>query len=137
MSKPCKECGEIKPINEFYKNKSMADGHINTCKECKKAYTKERMRVFRQRHKPEHDRYLRHWYLRHKYKISIEEYESMLGEQEGHCKLCDRTENLCVDHCHDTGKIRGILCASCNVGIGNLQDDPDLLRKAAEYLEKS
>jgi hypothetical protein len=62
----------------------------------------------------------------------------MLADQDGRCAICYTEANgrmWHIDHCHDTGKVRGILCDICNRGIGNLKDDPKLLRQAAEYLE--
>lgn len=70
-------------------------------------------------------------------------YDEMLSSQGGVCKICGRpdtgrinTRRLFVDHCHKTGRVRGILCYKCNTLIGHAQDDPERLRKAAEYLEK-
>lgn len=60
---------------------------------------------------------------------------------DGTCQICQRTESdgvtMCVDHCHQTGSLRGILCNNCNAAIGMLNDDLGLLAKAAEYLESS
>ena len=71
-------------------------------------------------------------------KCSPEKYLELLKESENRCRICNKTEDdnivLCVDHCHETGKLRGLLCNNCNAGIGMLNDDPDLLRKALEYL---
>jgi hypothetical protein len=67
-------------------------------------------------------------------------YDDMLLVQKFSCGLCgkhqtEEKKRLAVDHDHDTGKVRMLLCANCNKGIGNLQEDPDLLRRAADYLE--
>ena len=77
-----------------------------------------------------------------KYGITKDEYNSMLTEQGGVCAIC-RKENtrkyntgLIVDHCHKTGKIRGLLCHKCNVSIGLLEESPDLFRKAIRYIMK-
>lgn len=83
--------------------------------------------------------------LRRSFKLSVEDYKSMWTKQNGRCKLCDRPESalssgtgrtrrLSVDHCHESGKIRELLCGACNSGLGNFKDDPVLLEKAAEYL---
>jgi hypothetical protein len=77
--------------------------------------------------------------LKTRYKISLEQYNAMIEEQNGVCWLCGNppteTNPLCVDHDGKTGVIRKILCRQCNVGIGNLKHDPELLHKAAIYLE--
>jgi len=77
------------------------------------------------------------------YGISQEDYERMLAEQGGVCAICGgdgkegRFGMLHVDHCHKTGKVRGILCDSCNLALGKFRDDPKVLRRAAEYVERS
>ena len=54
--------------------------------------------------------------------------------REGACDICSKVfKTLCIDHCHITGKIRGLLCSACNIGLGKFKDKPDLLKKAAEY----
>jgi hypothetical protein len=74
------------------------------------------------------------------YGISVAEYDQMLTDQGGRCALC-RTDTprgmgtFHVDHCHDTGAVRALLCSTCNTGIGHLQHNPDLLIKAAEYIQ--
>jgi len=75
--------------------------------------------------------------------ISLEEYYGMLERQNGGCAICGRKETikkngkpmrLSIDHDHETGRIRGLLCSGCNKGIGHLQDSPDILTKAIDYL---
>lgn len=83
--------------------------------------------------------------LKKNYGITKEEYDLMFTTQQGVCAICGNPEravknksqtlrNLAVDHCHTTGKIRGLLCTHCNQGIGNFRDNPDFLTKAIEYL---
>jgi hypothetical protein len=81
-------------------------------------------------------------WLRTKYGITLVDYEAMLAVQKGVCAICSQPPTgyrkyLGVDHCHETGKVRGLLCVKCNVAIGQLLDQPNLLRRAAEYLERS
>jgi hypothetical protein len=76
--------------------------------------------------------------LKFKYGITQEEYDALLEAQGGGCAVCGATpeeEELPVDHDHDTGEVRGILCNNCNNGIGRFEDSPELLRSAADYLE--
>lgn len=81
--------------------------------------------------------------LMQKYGLTVEDYDQMLSDQEGACALCDRLPEkerygrLSVDHCHDTGKVRGLLCNSCNYAIGVLGDTADHVGRAVTYLEKS
>lgn len=75
------------------------------------------------------------------YRMTIAEYDAMLMAQNSACAICGHTDQSDpkmfphVDHCHKTGKNRGILCSQCNFGIGKFKDSPHLLRMAAEYLE--
>ena len=85
--------------------------------------------------------------LKRRYGLTMEQYEQMLKAQGGGCAICGGKVNmktrwkkcikrLAVDHCHKTGKVRGLLCWMCNSSIGRMKDDPALLRKAADYVEK-
>lgn len=78
--------------------------------------------------------------LRRLYGITLEEYDLMFSNQGGRCAICMKHQDefkkkLHVDHCHTTGKVRGLLCQKCNQGIGLFNDDKDLLIKASEYLK--
>lgn len=73
------------------------------------------------------------------YGVPLDVYRSMLAAQNGLCAICGGPpgkRSLNVDHDHITGRVRALLCARCNVGIGGLQDDPDLMRKAIAYIER-
>lgn len=83
-----------------------------------------------------------------RYGITNQQYEEMFKNQEGLCKICKKPETclsgvtkevqrLSIDHSHETGQIRGLLCSNCNRGLGMYKDSPDLLRKAALYLEEN
>jgi hypothetical protein len=70
------------------------------------------------------------------YGISMADYEAMFERQGGACAICKRTGvTLCVDHCHLTGEVRGLLCSQCNSAIGFCSDDPAVLQAAAAYLQ--
>lgn len=73
-----------------------------------------------------------------RYGITPEEYDSLLAEQEGRCRICEAERALLhVDHDHETNEVRGLLCGNCNRGLGIFSDDPARLRAAARYLEES
>ena len=102
----------------------------------------EYMREYRKRAKSVVDRARRDSHLKKTYGISLAEYDEMLEEQGNGCAICGTSpekngRRLDVDHCHTTGKIRGLLCHSCNLGIGKFKDNPDLLAEELKYLYKS
>jgi hypothetical protein len=80
-----------------------------------------------------------------KYGITIEEYDAMYADQNGVCAICNQPESLmlrgaikrlAIDHCHETGKIRGLLCFSCNTALGSFKDDPAIITAALSYLRE-
>lgn len=79
--------------------------------------------------------------LKRRYGINADQYDKMLAKQSGRCAICgadqdaNRGHTLAVDHCHESGLIRGLLCHTCNRAIGMFQDDPALLIKASKYLK--
>lgn len=86
--------------------------------------------------------------LKKRFGISLEAFEQMMEKQNSVCKICGLAErsvdhrtkqirHLAVDHCHTTGRIRGLLCSDCNTAIGLLKESPEILRKASEYLSFS
>jgi hypothetical protein len=84
--------------------------------------------------------------LKKLYGITLQDYQRMAEAQNHRCDICGELETavdkqgvprrMPVDHCHATGKIRALLCSACNKALGGFRDRPDLLRKAAEYIEK-
>lgn len=78
--------------------------------------------------------------LRRYYKLTPEDFDRMLSEQNGRCAICGSGDtktngHMSVDHDHLTGKVRGLLCGSCNVGLGQFKDDPIRLAAAIKYLQ--
>lgn len=90
---------------------------------------------------------VRRWQFKTKYGITIEDYETLRDAQGRACAICGRVDPigrvskfgpeywLAVDHDHDTGRVRGLLCSNCNQALGLLNENPDLVRKAIAYLE--
>jgi hypothetical protein len=80
------------------------------------------------------------------YGISWEDYENMYYAQKGQCKICQtpkelfpeqKTNGLYVDHCHSSNEVRGLLCGTCNAGLGMFKDNPEFLKRAVEYINGS
>lgn len=163
MEKQCVKCGEVKPLSEFYRFAKMRDGHRNDCKGCNLAEKSARYfanpeparRRSKEWSQANRERVLarvaaaqgtekkklsdRKSYLKRKFGITLEEYDRMLADQGGACAICGREPrsdiSLHVDHEHQSGRIRGLLCFRCNNALGDFDDDPTLLRSAASYVE--
>ena len=109
-------------------------------REKRRAYNREYSRKRGTKRTPESEAKTFHWRLRHRYGIGEDDYKRMVVAQNGVCAICHRPNSdgsrLHVDHRHDTGKVRGLLCRTCNMGIGSFKDDPALMHAAGEYVEK-
>lgn len=124
LTKYCKKCKLEKNKSEFDLSVNSKDGFRKYCQSCL-SLTKRLKK--------------RNPYRFKRYGITNEEYTRLMIEQNHQCKLCltpqqDLSNQLAVDHCHTTGKIRGLLCISCNMALGHLRDNPRLCLKAADYL---
>ena len=73
--------------------------------------------------------------LRWAYGLTPSELEDLLAKAGGRCAICEREAPLVVDHCHETGRVRGMLCQRCNVALGWMEDDISRLKAAADYLQ--
>ena len=127
--KKCSMCSKIKSSDEFLYRSDTKDNLGSWCAHCRHLSNKENSRRG----------------LLRKYGIMEADYEIMFKHQGGICAICDRPEirkqndnidELSVDHCHETGITRELLCSSCNLLLGKAKDDSKILRKAADYLEK-
>lgn len=124
----CRSCYNIR-MNEYYKKNKEKARNI-----AKKAYDKNK-------HKHVLRRKVYSWQKTYGISITQEVYQKMLMEQEYKCAICKTHDSelpklLSVDHCHTTGKVRGLLCGNCNLGIGNFKDDTNRLLSAIKYLSK-
>lgn len=153
----CACCGKLLPFSSFEWQKNRPNPR-KTCKKCRyenRDMEKERV-VRRERQKIWYrnnvakanlwreknvDR-LKDWNLRKTYGININQYVSMLDSQDRKCAICatpfsDLTQKqVHVDHCHETSRVRGILCSACNLMLGKARDNVDILKSAIEYLTK-
>ena len=123
--KTCTKCKSTS--NKFWKNQAY-------CVPCQNAYNRA---WYKENHAKELLR-RKNNNLKRTFGITLDDYYVMLKEQGGGCKICGKaegaTKKLDVDHCHTTGRIRGLLCENCNRGLGLFYDNPDRLRMAADYL---
>ena len=155
--KICARCEAEKPISEFHKKKGTHDGFDYYCKECKKIlgreeyqrnkatykkYAKKNKEKRRKRNKAWRDKNpdkMKFYRIKTKYGIGVDEYRKLLSEQDNCCCICGvdfSAAKPVVDHCHESGSIRGILCARCNVGIGMFRESIDSLSNAIIYLSR-
>lgn len=162
VERACNKCGVVKPLTGFNKSANGKYGRRSNCRDCQRRYrsgytakNRERLREEQRRwrqenpdyhrrynNSPERKKWIRDWTLRDKYGISLEDYEAMKVAQENRCAICARVFGkekgsvANVDHCHTTGRVRGLLCGDCNRGIGLMGDDAARVRSAAGYLER-
>jgi hypothetical protein len=162
--KECLICEKVKPLTDFHRHSGKPDGRRNDCKLCRKNKVKrdrnpEFKRCSRCKEKrpnnSEHfwtypnktakTRYRSQCIECHKkanglshikrlYGITENDLDKMKKQQNLCCAICGKGKKLYVDHCHNTGRIRGLLCDTCNRGIGFLQEDKDILLGALKYL---
>lgn len=138
-NKKCICCHKIKPNDNFspkgWKSPYELD-RDNICDKCKRYHGKSSVNDNDFHKKKEKSYYKRN------YNITNEEYNFLFAAQEGKCKICethqsDLKKKLSVDHCHETGHVRGLLCQACNSGIGFLKDSAEILEKAINYIRKA
>ena len=151
LTKQCSKCSETKPLEAFPRLSRNKDGRHSACLVCHRAENLAFYHKNKERINPERNVKRRgtgsHFAsaLRTKYGMTLEQYDELSKEQNHRCAICCQPETqrdarygqtlrLAVDHDHETGRIRGLLCSACNVAIGKMKDDPALLRRAAFYL---
>ncbi len=124
--KRCNACGVSKPIGEFSPRHSRNGAPMSRCKPC----VADQGRAYGNSAAGRTRRYLA------KYGVTVEWYDETLRKQDGKCAIClqEPGSRLHVDHCHETGRVRGLLCFTCNSAIGKLGDDVERLRRAIKYL---
>ena len=130
QAKWCPRCKTTKPVDRFSKRNGHGDGLQGWCKDCMVA----RRNTWDTSHPDRQREFTRRHTLR-QYNLGEHDYVELVDKQGGQCVICGKTCALVVDHCHTSGRVRGLLCSLCNTGLGALGDDPDRLRAAAEYLE--
>ena len=128
-SKVCPACSEVLPLTDFPIARKTPSGRASHCKEC------------RRKKYPYNAVAKRAIHIRHRYGLEIEDYVSIWEKQGGKCAICRMEISLGkaanLDHCHATGKVRGMLCFFCNSALGKFKDNVEILQSAIEYLNAS
>jgi hypothetical protein len=109
---------------------------VAASRETLRARERDRKRAWRAKGVAENPRFLKEMNLRQKYGMTLEQWDEMFLRQDGRCAICEEAAELHVDHCHQSGRVRELLCTKCNLGIGCFVDDPNLLASASRYAEK-
>lgn len=150
--KICTKCFQPRPLDKFQKDVRYRGGLVHWCKKClnrsryislkknnpvKFAEKKRKAGAAYRKLHPDQNRANK---LRSYFGMTIADYDALLKAQDGKCRIC-RTppikSRLCVDHCHVTGKVRGLLCRRCNSAIGLFQESAQIVREAAKYLSET
>jgi len=123
----CPDCGEVRPLSAFGRNAASKSGVTSYCKPCHNARGRKAKDLVGGE---------RTYHLRRRYGITAADADAMLAEQGGLCAICHAAPAAHVDHDHDSGAVRALLCFNCNGGLGQFKDDPAVLRAAADYVEE-
>ena len=162
--KRCTKCGVEQPVENFYRAAGTRDGRRGDCKRCFQQRASARYRADPEPMKARARRWqaanpervaenLRRYqesgrkaaadrrsHLKRKFGLTVEQYDEMLAAQGGGCAICGRPPrddiSLHVDHDHDTGQVRGLVCFRCNNALGDFNESQALLVSAAEYLDR-
>ena len=149
----CKTCNIEQPMTEYYV-RSRTDTKVyytHVCKKCCKVQNAKKWQSKTLAQRKEHNRKNRERYssderkdirLKARYGITLNEFNEMIETQNNKCKICSvelthgpvHTSNARLDHCHDTQKVRGILCHNCNSLLGHAKDNATILKNAIRYL---
>ena len=113
----CTTCGLAKAFDSFAKSYVRPASRVGTCRDCRNAQEVRRRCLG--------------------YGLTVDEVEELKKSQGYVCIICGLGGRLCVDHCHTTNRVRGMLCARCNTGIGSFKDNPELLLNAIRYIKST
>lgn len=163
LAKKCNKCDLVKPIENFWRDKSKKDGFKSTCRECRPKQNYERQLQWRKEN-PEKVLQMqkrrnrvrrnsiteRNSTLKRKFNITLEQYNKLLEKQDYKCAICSisqtNVKTFAVDHdhkcCKEKGRscgncVRGLLCQVCNQALGMFQDSDSILRSAINYINQN
>lgn len=145
LKKRCPGCKQLKSPSEFYRQ-----GLDHYCKVCRSASNskweadnKDKAAACRRAWRKKNPHRVRASHIQRLYGLTLEQYDAIRKQQKDRCAVCktkrpgdtERHGWFWVDHCHRTGRVRGLLCPRCNTGLGAFRDDPAMLKAALAYLE--
>lgn len=143
QKKYCNGCGKLRPVDQWARNRSTRDGFGTQCKSCQKnraakhyKLNKEKVLLRLRKYNSSRGKYLS---LEKKYGLTKQQFEQMITDSKGICNICKsifKKKEPYVDHCHDTKKVRGLLCNDCNVGLSRFKDNETFLLNAVKYLKQ-
>lgn len=134
----CTGCSSVKDLEDFHRSADRKDGRQTRCKSCEHESYKRRLAEDPERVRKAARESQRRHRRRRAYGMTNEEFAEICDAQDGLCAICGGEPGklgLCIDHDHDTGEVRGVICTWCNSGLGHFRDNPEFLRLAAAYLE--
>ncbi len=136
MIKSCSLCNQEKSFSEFYQFYDKWSGNRYNSSRCKPCHQQHK------RDNPNTPKNRKSEKLKLRYGITYEDWELMREKENFSCMICGITEQeigkrLDVDHCHSTGKVRGVLCNLCNTALGHFKDNIEILKSATKYLKNN
>lgn len=158
--KHCNRCDTTKSLDDFYRDKTKRDGRSTKCKQCSKTFKTKLFRTKTEKFCPRCKATLpidsfdlstvgdgyqtacktcRNLVKRlsNYQDFDWNQFHKMMESQQGRCRICNKAAALVIDHCHKTGKVRGLLCHHCNIGLGAYEDNERVLLEAVRYLRES
>lgn len=130
----CITCKELKPLDDFAEYSYGRNGRCPSCKPCRKALGKATYESRKQRDPEGLRRKSRNVHLRAQYGMTVNQFDAMTAQQRGRCAACGKQTKLVLDHDHETGDIRGLICNPCNLALGFAEDSIKRLRELTVYL---
>jgi len=148
-NKVCSKCKKEKPFSDFYNKSCTKDGKNSQCRQCRLNYVhtnRDAILKTRRKYNNKNRDILRRKGAARWHGMTLEEYDSFFAVRNHRCEVCGLSgeesykllnKTLDIDHCHETGENKGLLCGLCNPASGMLKDNPDLAFKLWKYLERT
>lgn len=142
--KTCSKCERLLDLSEFNADRSKIDGKYSSCKVCQKMSSKPIDKHKKAAYDKRYRKYRKLNKAASTLKVSVDSLRELFAKRHGDCYICQKPETakdtkgrikaLAIDHNHDTGKVRGVLCQRCNLALGAFQDNIETIKRAISYL---